>query len=143
MAKKTPIRLVLVGGAASLSFRDDTGAKRRVVQGEPFEIDADTATILQRDPYVVPWVEPPKASAPADVVAARPADGAAEGQAPAAAAPDSGGGDEGGQQPADDPGAVASGEAGPPPQTEAKAAGATSGAIVLGDIPAGGKTGKG
>lgn len=50
MADKTE-RLVLVGGV-DLGFRDGTGAKRRAVRDEPFEVDAATAAILLTDPNV-------------------------------------------------------------------------------------------
>lgn len=53
----TSSRLVLTGGAADLSFRDGTGAKRRVLPGQPFDVDEQTASILLADPNVVPYVE--------------------------------------------------------------------------------------
>jgi hypothetical protein len=46
--------LVLVHlGGATLNFRDGSGAKRRVLRGVPFSVDAATASILLRtDPSV-------------------------------------------------------------------------------------------
>jgi hypothetical protein len=161
----TTSRLVLLGGAADLSFRDGSGAKRRVLPGVPFEVDADTAAILLGDPHVQPFADPDDVSARNDAPDPPAVPTAAELRARAAElgltvkardtkdelstaiaaeearladealASSSGEGDqEGDAQPADDPGADASGEAGAPPAD-------TSGAIVLGDIPAGGKLG--
>lgn len=48
----TTATLVLAGEGGSLSFRDGTGAKRRVLPGIPFEVDAATAAILLADPNV-------------------------------------------------------------------------------------------
>jgi hypothetical protein len=39
-------------GGADLSFRDGSGAKRRVLRGEVFEVDPATAAILLADPAV-------------------------------------------------------------------------------------------
>jgi hypothetical protein len=52
MAPTTTATLVLLGEGGSLSFRDGTGAKRRVLPGIPFEVDAATAGILLDDPHV-------------------------------------------------------------------------------------------
>ena len=158
--------LVLAGKGGSLSFRDGSGAKRRVLPGVPFEVDADTAAILLGDPNVTPFAEPDRGSArnepavpdaptAADLRARAVALGltvnsrdtkadlseaiAAEETrlADEATASSSGeGNQEGGSQPANDPDAQAPGEAGTPP------ASSTGGVIVLGDIPAGGKVGQ-
>ena len=52
MAPTTATTLVLLGEGGSLSFRDGTGAKRRVLPGVPFEVDGATAAILLTDPSV-------------------------------------------------------------------------------------------
>ncbi len=164
MAPTTTSRLVLVGGAADLSFRDGSGAKRRVLPGVPFEVDADTAAILLGDPNVTAYADPDEGSARNDgePTAAQLRERAAElgltlrardtkaeiaaaiaaeetRLAEEAAASSSGEGDqEGGSEPADDPDASSSGEAGTPPEPTGSD---TGGAIVLGDLPAGAKVG--
>jgi hypothetical protein len=161
----TTDRLVLLGGA-DLGFRDGSGAKRRVVRGEEFEVDADTAEILLTDPNVQRAADVPRGttgeaatpSAPtkaelraratelaldvptratnAEIAAAIDAEESR--LADAAAAASSGERNEGGSgTPASDPGASASGEAGQPPSSD------TGGAITLGDLPDGAKVGAG
>jgi hypothetical protein len=51
---------LLFTGGADLSFRDGSGTKRRALRGVPFVVDAVTATILQLDPTVSPFVEVPE-----------------------------------------------------------------------------------
>ena len=120
--------LVLVfRGGADLSFRDGSGTKRRVLRGVPFIVDAATAELLlATDPTVsLADLEPDEAIVPSPAPAV------------AADAP------QGGNEPADDPGAVAPGEAGTPPEAppEPPVGDMPSGAITLGDIPAGGRVG--
>ena len=123
--------LVLVfRGGADLSFRDGSGTKRRALRGIPFVVDAATAELLlATDPTVsLADLEPETAE---DIVPP-PAPAVAE-EAP-----------QGGiTTPADDPGADVPGEASTPPETppEAPAGDLPSGAITLGDIPAGGRVG--
>lgn len=156
--------LVLAGKGGSLSFRDGTGAKRRVLPGVPFTVDADTSAILLTDPHVSVFEASDKGSArneapgpdaptAADLRTRAEALGltvkardtkaevaaaiAAEETrlAEEAAASSSGEGEqEGGSKPADDPDASSSGEAGTPSAS-------TGGAIVLGDLPSAAKVG--
>lgn len=62
-------------GGASLSFRDGSGSKRKVLRGEVFEVDADTAEILLTDPAVSRADDVPRGSteAPAPATTTSPA----------------------------------------------------------------------
>jgi hypothetical protein len=115
---------LLYMGGADLSFRDGSGAKRKVLRGATFTVDRATASILLLDPTV--------SETDGDLAVDAS-------EAPPAAAPEVA--PQGGNHtPADDPDATATGEAGTPPQAEttaeAPAGDKQSGAISLGDLPA-------
>jgi len=108
-------------GGATLSFRDGSGAKRRVLRGAPFTVDAATAELLlATDPAVHPADPEPESvevtftTAPVQVVA----------------------------EPMPIAEASATGETIPLPPPAAEVPPVGPGAITLGDLPPGGRIGR-